>query len=87
MEQGRHGRQRRCPSPQAEGSSRGGGYPLDLLPMVGGHCLAYPRFWLLTGALGLAVFTHQMLFVHQAAYLVDGGYDKMLAASVVGLRR
>ncbi|HEX2924316.1 MAG TPA: MFS transporter, partial [Chloroflexota bacterium] len=43
------------------------------------------RFWLLTATLALAVLTHQMLFVHQAAYLVDGGYDRMLAASVVGL--
>jgi sugar phosphate permease len=43
------------------------------------------RFWLLASALTLAVLTHQMLFVHQAAYLVDGGYDRMLAASVVGL--
>jgi MFS family permease len=43
------------------------------------------RFWLLTSTLGLAVLTHQMMFVHQAAYLVDGGYDKMVAASVVGL--
>ncbi len=43
------------------------------------------RFWLLTATLGSAVLTHQMMFVHQAAYLVDGGYDKMLAASVVGL--
>lgn len=43
------------------------------------------RFWFLTGALSLAVFAHQMIFVHQAAYLVDGGYDKMLAASMVGL--
>jgi len=43
------------------------------------------RFWMLTGALSLAVFAHQMVFVHQAAYLVDGGYDKMLAASMVGL--
>ena len=43
------------------------------------------RFWFLTGALSLAVFAHQMIFVHQAAFLVDGGYDKMLAASMVGL--
>ncbi len=43
------------------------------------------RFWLLTGSLSLVVLSHQMIFVHQAAYLVDGGYDKMLAASVVGL--
>jgi hypothetical protein len=26
-----------------------------------------------------------MIFVHQVIYLVDGGYDRMLAASIVGL--
>ncbi|MHB0869422.1 MAG: MFS transporter [Chloroflexota bacterium] len=50
-----------------------------------GSAIRTTRFWLLTVALSLAVLTHQMIFVHQAAYLVDGGYDKMLAASVVGL--
>jgi len=44
-----------------------------------------PRFWLMGGNLLLGVLTSQMLWVHQAAYLVDGGYDKMLAASIVGL--
>jgi MFS family permease len=43
------------------------------------------RFWLMGGHLFLSVLTNQMLWVHQAAYLVDGGYDKMLAASMVGL--
>lgn len=43
------------------------------------------RFWLLAAALGFINLTHQMLFVHQAAYLVDGGFDPMLAASAVGM--
>ncbi len=43
------------------------------------------RFWLLTGALTLATIAQQMAFVHQAAYLVDGGYDRMLVAFAVGL--
>lgn len=54
-------------------------------PWSVGSAIRTNRFWLLTAALALAVLTHQMMFVHQAAYLVDGGYDKMLAASVVGL--
>jgi len=43
------------------------------------------RFWLLLGVLLFGVFTNQMLWVHQVAYLVDAGYGKMLAASIVGL--
>lgn len=43
------------------------------------------RFWLLTAALMLATTAQQMAFVHQAAYLVDGGYDRMLVAFAVGL--
>lgn len=53
-------------------------------PWTVADALRTARFWLLTWALGTAVLTHQMIFVHQAAYLVDGGYDKMVAASVVG---
>lgn len=43
------------------------------------------RLWLLLGAITFGVLNNQMLWVHQAAYLVDGGYDRMLAASTVGL--
>ncbi|HEX9082900.1 MAG TPA: MFS transporter [Holophagaceae bacterium] len=43
------------------------------------------RFWLMAGTYFCAVLAQQLVFVHQAAYLVDGGYDKMLAASVVGM--
>ncbi|HEX2924459.1 MAG TPA: MFS transporter [Chloroflexota bacterium] len=43
------------------------------------------RYWYMFAHLFLSVLTNQMLWVHQAAYLVDGGFDKMLAASVVGL--
>ena len=43
------------------------------------------QFWLLAAALGFINMTHQMLFVHQAAYLVDGGFSPMLAASAVGM--
>ena len=44
-----------------------------------------PRFWLLGATTFFGILTNQMLWVHQAAYLVDNGYDKMLAASMVGL--
>gem|GEM_PF-3816399 len=43
------------------------------------------RYWAL---LVMTVFTHiaiQTVLVHQVAYMVDGGYDSMLAASIVGL--
>lgn len=43
------------------------------------------RFWLLTATISLASLTNQMMWAHQAAYLVDAGFDKMLAASMVGL--
>lgn len=43
------------------------------------------RFWLLTICYVLSVLSQQLVFVHQAAYLVDSGYEKILAASVVGL--
>lgn len=43
------------------------------------------RYWLLFAAMALANIATQMLFVHQVAFLVDGGYDKLLAASIVGL--
>ena len=47
--------------------------------------LGTSRLWLLAAALGFINLTHQMLFVHQAAFLVDGGFDPMLAASAVGM--
>lgn len=43
------------------------------------------RFWLLTGNFAFGVLTIQMLWVHQAAYLVDGGFDRLLVASALGL--
>ncbi len=43
------------------------------------------RFWLMAAAILLTTLTNQMLWAHEAAYLVDSGYDKMLAASIVGL--
>jgi len=43
------------------------------------------RLWLLAGVQLLGGITTQMIFVHQVVYLVDSGYDRMLAASVVGL--
>jgi sugar phosphate permease len=43
------------------------------------------RLWLLCGVKLLGGIATQMIFVHQVVYLVDGGYDKVLAASVVGL--
>ena len=41
--------------------------------------------WLLIGVKLLGGIATQMVFVHQVVFLVDGGYDRMLAASVVGL--
>ncbi len=43
------------------------------------------RYWLLFLTLILNNIATQMIFVHQVAFLVDGGYEKLLAASVVGL--
>lgn len=43
------------------------------------------RLWLLCAVKLLGGIATQMIFVHQVVYLVDGGYDKVLAASVVGL--
>ena len=43
------------------------------------------RYWLLFATLVLNNIATQMIFVHQVAFLVDGGYEKLLAASVVGL--
>jgi MFS family permease len=43
------------------------------------------RCWLLAAVKLLGGLATQMIFVHQVVYLVDGGYDRMLAASIVGL--
>lgn len=43
------------------------------------------RFWFLGIATLIGHIATQMIFVHQVAYLVDAGYNKMMAASIVGL--
>lgn len=43
------------------------------------------RLWLLSGVKLLGGVATQMIFVHQVVFLVENGYDRMLAASVVGL--
>lgn len=43
------------------------------------------RFWLLFLMLILANIASQMILVHQVAFLVDGGYDRLVAASIAGL--
>lgn len=45
---------------------------------------ATSRFWYLVFGRLLEMTALQMVLVHQAAYMVDAGFDKMLAASVVG---
>ncbi len=42
------------------------------------------RFWLISVGRGLEMAALQMLLTHQAAFFVDAGFDKLLAASVVG---
>lgn len=43
------------------------------------------RFWQIYGARFLEASCLNVVMIHQAAYLVDQGWDKMLVASVVGL--
>lgn len=43
------------------------------------------RLWMLVGVKILGGIAAQMIFVHQVVYLVDGGYDSIVAASIVGL--
>ena len=43
------------------------------------------RLWLLVIVKILGGIATQMIFVHQVVYLVDGGYDSVMAASIVGL--
>jgi sugar phosphate permease len=50
-----------------------------------GSAVREPRFWLLAAMLMLANTATQMILVHQVAFLVDGGLDSLLAASVAGL--
>lgn len=42
------------------------------------------RFWVLTGAYGLALVGSAVVFAHQIAYLVSRGYGSLLAATVAG---
>jgi MFS family permease len=50
-----------------------------------GQAVRLPRFWLLGCAQVLGNMASQMLFVHQAAYLVDHGIAAIVAASVVSV--
>jgi len=50
-----------------------------------GMAVKTTRCWLLAAVKLLGGIATQMIFVHQVVYLVDGGYDRMLAASLVGL--
>ena len=43
------------------------------------------RLWLLSAVKLLGGVATQMIFVHQVVFLVENGYDRMLAASVVGI--
>ena len=47
--------------------------------------LRTPRYWFLFVMLGMGNIAAQMIMVHQVAFLVDGGYDKLTAASIAGL--
>lgn len=42
------------------------------------------RFWILTGAYGLALLGNTVVFAHQIAYLVSRGYSGLLAATMAG---
>ncbi|HVU70918.1 MAG TPA: MFS transporter, partial [Ktedonobacteraceae bacterium] len=48
------------------------------------EALASLRFWMLTGAYGLALVGSAVVFAHQIAYLVSRGYGGLLAASLAG---
>ena len=47
--------------------------------------LADPRFWLLVVCNTFAVMTVMMTFVHQVAYAINNGIDKIEAAAAIGL--
>ena len=50
-----------------------------------GMAVRTTQCWLLAALKLLGGIATQMIFVHQVIYLVDSGYDRMLAASIVGL--
>lgn len=50
-----------------------------------GSAVRTHRFWLLWFGRLLELAVLNMLLIHQAAYLVDAGFDRLLAASVVGV--
>ena len=50
-----------------------------------GAAMRTRRYWFIGLMLYLNNTATQMVFVHQVAFLADGGYDKLLAASIVGL--
>ena len=50
-----------------------------------GMAVRTSRCWLLAAVKLLGGIATQMIFVHQVVYMVDAGYDRMLAASIVGL--
>ena len=54
-------------------------------PWTLGLAMRTSRYWFLCTLKFVGNIAVQMIFVHQVAYLVDGGYDRMQAASVVGL--
>ncbi|MGB9440249.1 MAG: MFS transporter [Desulfobacterales bacterium] len=47
--------------------------------------LADPRFWLLVACNIFAVMTVMMTFVHQVAYAINSGIDKIEAAAAIGV--
>lgn len=50
-----------------------------------GSAVRTRRFWLISFARFLELTALQMFLTHQAAFFVGAGYDKLVAASVVGL--
>lgn len=62
-----------------------GGPSITRVDITLGEAARLPRFWLLGCAQVLGNMASQMLFVHQAAYLVDHGIAAIVAASVVSV--
>jgi len=54
-------------------------------PWSAASALRTARFWFLAANFCLTSVYNQMLWAHEVAYLVDVGYEKMLAASATGL--
>ena len=50
-----------------------------------GNVVRTRRYWFIFFMLALGNISSQMLMVHQVAFLVDGGYEKLFAASAMGL--